>query len=92
MQTEELPDPHSVIEFLHAMNRHDLSKQLTLERLQLIKCVSSMAKALKLVLLFHGAAPWTEELSKQWKETTGEDDATTRVLCDHVRKVLGEVP
>lgn len=47
-----------------------------------------MEEALRLVLLWHSAAPWDEEKRAEWKAATGSPDATTAVLCDHIRKVL----
>lgn len=49
-----------------------------------------LCDALRLVLLFHDGGPWTEERSAEWARITGGREATTRVLCDHVRSVLGE--
>ena len=39
------------------------------------------------VLLFHRGGPWTDEDRATWRELTGEDEATTKVLCDLAREV-----
>lgn len=44
--------------------------------------------ALELPLLFHSAGPWDEAKRSRWRTITGGDDATTRAMCDHIRKVL----
>lgn len=50
---------------------------------------NDLRAALTLVLRFHSGAPWTEEDSHRWRAVTGTDEATTKVLCDHIRKALG---
>jgi hypothetical protein len=45
--------------------------------------------ALEAVLLFHSASPWTPEKQARWAKLTGEAEATTRALCDAVRRALG---
>lgn len=47
----------------------------------------AMRDALRAVLLFY-SVKWTEERIAEWKRITGSDDASTKVLCDHIRKVL----
>lgn len=49
-----------------------------------------LEEALCLVLEFHNPAPWTAERRLMWKTITGSDDASTKAMCDHIRKVLGE--
>lgn len=44
--------------------------------------------ALKATLLFHSGAPWDKERSSKWFQLTKSYEATTKVLCDHIRKVL----
>lgn len=39
------------------------------------------------VLLFHRAPPWTDEDRQAWLALTGEQEATTKALCDFARKV-----
>jgi hypothetical protein len=62
-----------------------------------LDCLDAMEKdrdrmraALNLVLTFYGAPYWDPDLRSDWKEATGSDEATTKVLCDHIRKVLAE--
>ncbi len=56
--------------------------------------ITELQDALRLVLMYHdeGAiwGEWKKAHLKQWKRITNEGDATTKVMCDHIRKVLGE--
>lgn len=45
-------------------------------------------KALRAVLLFHGAGPWDAEKRIEWSNLTGETEATTKILCNVVRAAL----
>lgn len=51
----------------------------------------ALAKACRAVLLFHGASEWTPDVRSEWKELTGADEATTRTLCDAVRRALASI-
>jgi len=56
---------------------------------QACSCVSArLCAALELPLLFHGAGPWDEAKRARWKAITGSDEATNKVMCDHIRKAL----
>lgn len=44
--------------------------------------------ALEATLLFHSGQPWDKEKSSKWFQLTKSYEATTKVLCDHIRKVL----
>jgi hypothetical protein len=44
--------------------------------------------ALRLVLLFHDSGPWTSSRRAEWLRITGTTEATTKVMCDHVRSAL----
>jgi hypothetical protein len=44
--------------------------------------------ALEATLLFHSGGLWDKEKSSKWFQITKAYDATTKVLCDHVRQVL----
>lgn len=46
-------------------------------------------RALQATLLFHSASPWDAEKRMRWLELTGSSEATTRALCDAVRRALG---
>ena len=41
------------------------------------------------VLMFFHGGEWTAERRAEWKRITGSDEATTKVLCDHIRNVSG---
>jgi hypothetical protein len=60
-----------------------------------------LREALELVLLFHRGGPWGDAKTDRWREITGRyrpnfgsntdsDEVTTRLMCDHIRKVLAE--
>jgi predicted NUDIX family NTP pyrophosphohydrolase len=40
------------------------------------------------VLLFHRGGPWTDDDRAAWRIVTGEDEATTKVLCDLARETM----
>lgn len=44
--------------------------------------------ALEAVLLFHDASPWDVTKRYAWYALTRSTEATTKVLCDTVRKAL----
>lgn len=43
--------------------------------------------ALKAVLIFHSGGNWMD-VAGEWLRITGTREATTKVLCDHVRSAL----
>ena len=43
---------------------------------------------LELPLLFHSGSPWGPMKQERWKELTGTDEATTRVMCRTIRALL----
>jgi len=45
--------------------------------------------ALEATLLFHSGQPWDKAKSSRWTQLTKSYEATTKALCDHIRKVLG---
>lgn len=47
-----------------------------------------MVSALEAVLLFHSGQPWTEDTALFWERMTGTREATTKTLCDCVRRAL----
>lgn len=49
-----------------------------------------LAKACRAVHLFHSGSHWTPDVRRYWTELTGEDEATTRTLCNTVRAVLAK--
>ena len=50
----------------------------------------SSIDAIKLALLFHSGSPWDDGKRAEWLRITGTTEATTKVLCDHLRAVLAE--
>lgn len=44
--------------------------------------------ALRLVLLFHSGGVWGEAQKTEWLRITGTTEATTKVMCEHVRSAL----
>ena len=48
-----------------------------------------LREACRMVLLFYNTGYWTKANADEWASVTGEIDATTRVLCDTVRRALG---
>jgi hypothetical protein len=50
----------------------------------------AMQNALSALLLFHSGTPWDDQKRALWFNLTGQQDATTKVLCDVARKALGQ--
>ena len=50
----------------------------------------SLRDALDAVLMFHSGGPWTDEKRLKWRHIVGTDEATTKQLCDHIRRVLAK--
>jgi hypothetical protein len=48
--------------------------------------IDRLREALTLPLLFYGQ--WTEGDVAEWQRITGSREGTTKVMCDHIRKVL----
>ena len=48
----------------------------------------NITDALHLPLLFHSGGEWTPERQAEWLRITGTREASTKVLCDHIRFVL----
>ena len=51
--------------------------------------IAELRTALRAVLLFYSPT-WDHDKMIEWERITGTSVATTRVLCDHIRKVLGD--
>lgn len=49
-----------------------------------------LREALELVLLFYNST-WDEKQRDKWWAITGKDEATTKVMCDHIRAALAAV-
>lgn len=56
---------------------------------QLIAAAPDMLAALELPSLFY-SVEWTEGRKTRWKQITGLAEATTRIMCDHIRKVIAK--
>ncbi len=74
----------------------DWSKE-TIEDLQrevahLQEKVGKLEDALSMVLLFHSDGYWSKEKGARWKKITGRHSATTKGMCDHIRKLIKEEP
>ena len=41
-------------------------------------------------LLFHSGGMWSEKTSARWKELTGTDNATNKMLCDMHRAAIAK--
>jgi hypothetical protein len=50
--------------------------------------MSDAEKLARAVLLFYHAGPWDADLHQSWRELTGSDAVTTRVLGDLARAVI----
>lgn len=44
--------------------------------------------AIRLPLLFHAGGDWNKERRAEWLRITGTAEATTKVMCDHLRSAL----
>lgn len=48
--------------------------------------VRRLERVARAILLFHDVGVWTPDELAKWRELTGRDEATTRVLCDLARE------
>jgi len=46
--------------------------------------------AMKVPVLFHDSGPWEGTKAAEWLRITGTREATTKVLCDHMRMMIRE--
>lgn len=53
--------------------------------------IARLRTALRAVLLFY-RPNWTPERQAEWEALTGQNEASTRTLCDVVRAALGDPP
>ena len=61
-------------------------------RQELEPYIEKLETALQMVLLFYKAS-WLEPHEVvYWGQITGNSAVTTKVLCDHIRSILGESP
>ena len=54
------------------------------------KYIKELEGALELPILFYSASPWDDAKKFRWKQITGSEEANTKVMCDHIRKVTGQ--
>lgn len=59
------------------------------KRKMLLRDDNPERRALELVLLFHSGNPWDEAKAKRWTELGGGTDASTKSMCNAIRRVLG---
>lgn len=50
-----------------------------------------LIEALSLPLLFHRGGFWSAPEKERWMVITGKDEATTKVMCDHIRALLARI-
>lgn len=48
----------------------------------------SLLDAIKLPLLFHAGGAWDDQRKAEWLRITGTNEATAKVMCDHLRSAL----
>ncbi len=53
--------------------------------------VGGLVDALRLPLLFCHGGEWIPQDRALWKHITGHDEATTKVMCDHIRAALAKL-
>lgn len=56
---------------------------------KIIERLYEQQKALHLVLAFNRSGAWTPADRALWTSIAGRDESTVRVLCEHIRTVLG---
>lgn len=70
-------------EAINALHERLENQRIEIERVR--KKIDRLGRAL---LLFHRGGEWTGQDRNEWVMLTGEEDATTKVLCDLARKLL----
>lgn len=56
----------------------------------LIVASPGLKDAARLTLMFHAGGPWDGERAAEWTRLTGHKDATTKILCDFIRKAIAK--
>lgn len=59
----------------------------SVEDAQFIAAAPDMAAVAEATILFY-TINWTDEKRKRWKELTGQEEATTKILCNFARFAL----
>jgi hypothetical protein len=62
-----------------------VSRELYYHEIQYVHGLENLAAA---VLLFHRGGEWTAQDKIAWQVLTGNEDASTKSLCDFARKVV----
>ena len=68
-------------------NTQWLDEQLADQSVLILDYIQSLEDALQLPLLFH-RGEWTNIQRTEWASITDSGEATTKVMCDHIRKVM----
>ncbi len=63
---------------------------VTLQKCPLCEAAPELYEACKAVLMFHRGGPWEDNDAEEWKRLTGQEDATTKVLCNTVRAAIAK--
>lgn len=66
------------------------SRQEQAANARLIAAAPELRDALRLPLLFHAGGPWTERMADEWQRIVGPVPATSKTMCDHIRKVIAK--
>ena len=64
--------------------KHEFGKRVK----QLMAERDALREACELVLLFHSGGAWDGMKVARWSGITDHKECTTKVMCDHIRKVL----
>jgi len=52
--------------------------------------LTRLERLLRLPSLFYRPGPVTDAMRREWESATGSTEMTTKVMCDAIRRVLGE--
>lgn len=58
---------------------------------RLFVAAPDLAAVAEALLLFHSASPWDADKAARWKALTGQESATTKVLCCFARAALAKL-
>lgn len=53
-----------------------------------LNIIDDLQTGCQLTLDFHSGRLWTDEQAKLWEEKTGTREATTKTLCDTIRRLM----
>jgi G3E family GTPase len=63
-----------------------LGRELTIAQAQ----NAHLRKVAALPIIFYDLGPVTDKMREHWLEATNSEEMTTKVMCDAIRRVLGE--